>query len=68
MEKKKKEKKRQERFPVVIRLPTSNETNADILHEIKIAITFECRQVQIIFQTKYLPWELLKVQLYILLF
>ena len=40
---KKKENKRQERFPVVIRLPTSNETNADILHEIKIAITFECQ-------------------------
>ena len=40
---KKKENKRQERFPVVIRLPTSNETNANILHEIKIAITFECQ-------------------------
>ena len=39
----KKEKKRQERFPVVIRLPTSNETIADILYEIKIAITFECQ-------------------------
>ena len=36
-------KKHQERFPVVIRLPISNETIPDILCEIKIAITFECQ-------------------------
>ena len=36
-------KKHQERFPVVIRLPISNETIPDILYEIKIAITFECQ-------------------------
>ena len=38
-----KKKKHQERFPVVIRLPISNETIPDILCEIKIAITFECQ-------------------------
>lgn len=38
-----KKKHHQERFPVVIRLPTSNETIPDILYEIKIAITFECQ-------------------------
>ena len=38
-----KKKKHQERFPVVIRLPISNETIPDILCEIKFAITFECQ-------------------------
>ena len=39
----KKKTKHQERFPVVIPLPISNETIPDILYEIEIAITFECQ-------------------------
>ena len=39
----KKKQQHQERFPVVIRLPISNETIPDILYEIEIAIAFECR-------------------------